>query len=113
MTTSEILKTLECLILKDCGSIASFYNLDIKCPEMDEVKERFKTSVKYHMLLSNSEQFSCSIDSSVLCNIESFVKQNPCTCTSCTASCPNFDITDVDLLNVSTNTCNSFHITEL
>lgn len=92
--TVDLLQSLKCLMLREGSNLVSYYNLDIHCPEIEEVEQRFKTSVKYHLYLSKSDQFGC-IDSDTLCNIESFVKANPCTCTPCTSNCAAFDITEV------------------
>lgn len=96
-------------MLREGHKQVQYYNLDIKCPEIEEDKNVFKTSVKYHLYLSKSEQLGCDIDSDTLCNIEAFVKANPCTCALCNSSCASFDITE----SVSPASCSGFTITEL
>lgn len=107
--TVDLLQSLKCLMLRESSALVSYYNLDIKCPEIEEVEQRFKTSVKYHLYLSKSDQFGCDIDSDTLCSIEAFVKANPCTCLPCNSTCAAFDIDEL----IDGAVCEGFTIVEI
>lgn len=109
IATADMLDTLKCLMLQEGYKQVQYHNLDMKCLEVEQDKDIFKTSVKYHMILSKGEQFGCNIDSDTLCNIETFVKAHPCTCQACSSNCVSFDINEV----VSSVSCTGFQITEL
>lgn len=104
---ADALRQLECLMLEYGYNQAMYENLDISCPELEEDKIVFKESVKLHMLLTRSEQFGCSLNSEILCNIESFLRLHPCVCTSCSSTCADFTISET-----ATILCGGFDITE-
>lgn len=105
MTTQEMLNTLACLMLGFGYEKAMYDQLDIHCEEIEEHDVLYEKATGYHFILSST----CEIDPDLLCKIERFCKDNPCTCPTCSTTCTSFTIAETGLETA----CEEFTITEI
>jgi len=104
MTNQEMLDILACLMLNFGYEKAMYDQLDIHCEEVEEHDILYKRATGYHFILSSA----CEVDPDLLCKIERFCKDNPCTCQICSTTCTSFTITESGL-----DACEEFTITEI